>query len=295
MELISIITPTYNRAHLLPRMIQSVIGQCYKNWELLVMDDGSTDNTEDIINDFHDSRIKFIKGENTGASQKRNDGVNLASGKYIIFLDSDDEVSVNWLKEMSEPIKDDRNYVVTCGYKKVDHTGEIVDITYPEKLGGFFGNLKINFLSGSLLYKKDLFLEAGGYDTALSSGQHTELFLRLIPLFSKYVTEMKVIDKTLLTIHLHQGERIRNNYEGIYFGCTQTLEKHKAKFMNHPEMHFNYVSIASVMGLRTGRFSEARKYLKNAIEIKPLEVKSYIRFIISYFPFLARRIYPNKK
>lgn len=295
MELISIITPTYNRAHLLPRMIQSVIGQCYKNWELLVMDDGSTDNTEDIINDFHDSRIKFIKGENTGASQKRNDGVNLASGKYIIFLDSDDEVHVNWLQEFVDNISTDEHRIISCGWEKFDHNGKSVEIGYPKNLGAMFDNLSINYLSGSLLLNKKFFEEAGGYDTQLSSGQHTELLLRLIPVIQKFKIKVIEIKKILVKIHLHKGERIRGNYNAIFLGSTRTLKKHAILFERNPDMHFNYTSIASVMALRTSRFSEARKYLKKAIKIKPLEVKSYIRFIISYSPSFARRIYPNKK
>ena len=73
--MISIITPTYNRAHLLPRMVDSVLNQTYKQWELIIMDDGSTDNTREVIEGYGDLRIKYFRGINTGASTKRNEGV----------------------------------------------------------------------------------------------------------------------------------------------------------------------------------------------------------------------------
>jgi len=91
---VSVIIPTYNRAHLVGRSIQSVINQTYQDFEIIVVDDGSTDNTEDIIKEFQkkDKRIKHIKhNKNKGGSAARNTGIRAARGEYIAFLDSDDE------------------------------------------------------------------------------------------------------------------------------------------------------------------------------------------------------------
>ena len=95
---ISIITPTFNRALLLPRMINSVLDQTFKNWELIIMDDGSTDDTAHIMMQFNDKRIKFHAGGNSGEADKRNYGVQLAQSEYVIFVDSNDEVISNWLE-----------------------------------------------------------------------------------------------------------------------------------------------------------------------------------------------------
>ena len=91
---VSVIIPTYNRAYLIDRSIQSVLNQTYQDFELIVVDDGSTDNTEDIIRQFQekDKRIKYIKyDKNKGGSAARNTGIKNSVRKYIAFQDSDDE------------------------------------------------------------------------------------------------------------------------------------------------------------------------------------------------------------
>lgn len=90
--LVSIIMATYNRAHLLPRAINSVLNQSYQNFELIIVDDGSADNTDEVVKSFEDKRIVYCKLErNKGVSAARNRGLNLARGDYITTLDDDDE------------------------------------------------------------------------------------------------------------------------------------------------------------------------------------------------------------
>jgi glycosyltransferase involved in cell wall biosynthesis len=94
----SIIIPTYNRAYLLSKAIESVIGQTFTNWELLIIDDGSTDNTNELVKSFTDSRIRYIWQENQERSAARNNGIKQAKGDYICFLDSDDYFLQNHLE-----------------------------------------------------------------------------------------------------------------------------------------------------------------------------------------------------
>jgi len=86
----SIIIPTYNRAGLLGKAIKSVLGQTFKSWELLIIDDGSTDNTADVVKQFDDPRVRYIYQTNAERCVARNNGIGHAGGKYICFLDSDD-------------------------------------------------------------------------------------------------------------------------------------------------------------------------------------------------------------
>ena len=104
---ISIIIPTYNRAHLILKSIKSVLNQTYQDIEILVIDDGSTDNTENLITDLNDKRIKYIKLENNqGGSKARNIGIMKASGKYISFQDSDDYYHYNKLETQFKNLKE---------------------------------------------------------------------------------------------------------------------------------------------------------------------------------------------
>ena len=88
---ISIIMPTYNRERLVLRSIQSILDQTYTNWELIIVDDGSTDSTQQVVQSVNDQRISYIKNQkNMGAALSRNKGVQLANYNYLAFQDSDD-------------------------------------------------------------------------------------------------------------------------------------------------------------------------------------------------------------
>lgn len=90
-DLVSIIMPSYNTARYIKESIESVIKQTYKNWELIIVDDYSTDNTDSVVESMKDSRIKYIKNEkNLGAAASRNRALREAKGRWIAFLDSDD-------------------------------------------------------------------------------------------------------------------------------------------------------------------------------------------------------------
>ena len=106
--LFSIVIPTYNRAHILPETIQSVLKQSYSNWELLIVDDGSTDNTKDFILNVNDDRVKYIYQENAERSAARNNGIKNSSGDWVYFLDSDDSFKENHLQTFYDNIQADK-------------------------------------------------------------------------------------------------------------------------------------------------------------------------------------------
>lgn len=101
MLMFSIILPTFNRAHMIHLAIESVLNQTYKDWELIIIDDGSTDKTKDIIEKFieKDNRVKYLYQKNKERSAARNYGVKEAKGNWICFLDSDDIYHINHLEE----------------------------------------------------------------------------------------------------------------------------------------------------------------------------------------------------
>lgn len=106
MSYFSVIIPTYNRSDRIKSAIQSVLDQNFEDWELIVVDDGSTDGTKTVVDDIHDSRIKYHYQENAERGAARNKGVSLATGKYVFFLDSDDYIYPEHLKHASEQLKE---------------------------------------------------------------------------------------------------------------------------------------------------------------------------------------------
>ena len=113
--LVSIITPVYNAQKYIAQAINSVLSQTYKNWELIIINDGSSDNTEDIIKSFEDSRIKLITQLNGGVSRARNRGLEVAKGEYITFLDADDILPIESIELRTQYLEKNRDIDLVDG------------------------------------------------------------------------------------------------------------------------------------------------------------------------------------
>lgn len=126
-EKVSIITPCYNSAPFIAQTIRSVLAQTYSNWEMIIVDDHSSDGTSEIVHEFckKDSRIKFYRLEqNTGsATEPRNMGIRLATGRYIAFLDSDDLWEPSKLEEQLPLFQQNNVAIVYANYEKIDEAG----------------------------------------------------------------------------------------------------------------------------------------------------------------------------
>ena len=135
--LVSVIMPSYNTASYIKETIQSVLNQTYTNWELIIVDDCSTDNTEDVLSFFNDKRIRFFKnGKNSGAAISRNKALREARGQWIAFLDSDDLWLPNKLEKQINFMKNNGYKFSYTNYEEIDmasnKTG--VRITGPKKI-----------------------------------------------------------------------------------------------------------------------------------------------------------------
>ena len=120
--LVSIITPCYNGEQFIKETIDSVESQTYPNWEMLIIDDGSTDNSEKIVNQYveKDSRIKLIKQKNAGSAAARNNGIRQAQGQYIALLDSDDIWLPEFLNDQIEFMNKKNAFCVCSSYSRID-------------------------------------------------------------------------------------------------------------------------------------------------------------------------------
>lgn len=120
-DLISVIVPVYKVEEYLPKCIESILNQTYKNIELILVDDGSPDNSPKICDEYasKDKRVKVIHKKNAGVSAARNDGINAASGKFITFVDSDDWIESEMYEKLYEKQQEKDYDVVMCGFKLV--------------------------------------------------------------------------------------------------------------------------------------------------------------------------------
>ena len=186
MQTITIIIPTYNRANKIHKSIASILAQTYQDFELLIVDDGSTDNTQEVVESFGDDRLRYVRmPQNGGASAARNEGARLAQSEWIAFHDSDDTWRPDKLEKQVAYVKQHPEYAfVYCSY--LMHKGEeeiaVPNETWGGKLeGDLFTSLLVRNSIGAptMMMKKAVFEEVGGFDTTLKSLEDWDLALRV--------------------------------------------------------------------------------------------------------------------
>ena len=191
---ISVIIPTYNRANDLKRALESVQVQTFTNWEVLIVDNHSTDNTDQVVTDFNDSRMKLFKIHNNGViAASRNAGIRAASGEYIAFLDSDDwwkseklRLSLNALNAGADIVYHDL-FLVT----KSDCQLFLRKVTTRKLTSPVFNNLLANgncINNSSVVVRKNLLTSLGGIseDYDLIAAEDYDCWLRIAKLTDKF-------------------------------------------------------------------------------------------------------------
>ncbi len=171
-NLISIIVPTHNRAWCIERAIKSILDQSSKNWELIIVDDGSTDNTQEVVNTYlSDSRISYFHKENGGVGSARNFGVSKAKAKYVTFLDSDDELMNNAIFQMEKdiPLLSKKNVSILLYFAKKTTDARYIDlrfndlqvITYEDAIKGLWPKIETLQLMPKEIFNFVTFPELG--------------------------------------------------------------------------------------------------------------------------------------
>ncbi|MDQ4121022.1 MAG: glycosyltransferase [Acidobacteriota bacterium] len=168
---VSVIIPNYNYGRFLPEAIESVLAQTYRNIEIIVVDDGSTDNSIEVLADYEKKGIKFILQKNRGVGAARNAGANKSSGDLVAFLDADDIWLPQKLEKQIERLLSDNEFgLITCGVKEFDALGKTIAV-YAEGKEGWCAEDILLFRqavtsgpgSSSLLWRR-VFEKAGGFD-----------------------------------------------------------------------------------------------------------------------------------
>ncbi|MFN0187175.1 MAG: glycosyltransferase family 2 protein [Bacteroidia bacterium] len=184
----SVIVPTYNRAGFLGKTIQSVLSQRFRKLELLIIDDGSSDRTEEVVRSFHDDRIQYFKKENGERAAARNFGIQKAIGSYITFLDSDDLFHVDHLEVAMSCVLENQPSIFHLGYNVVDNSGKILQRW--KKLDNPINARLIegNFLSclGVFIKREILAQHRFVEDRDLAGSEDYELWLRLAARYPIY-------------------------------------------------------------------------------------------------------------
>ena len=287
--LFSVIIPTYNRAYLISKTIDSVLAQTFTDFEVIIVDDGSTDNTHDVVSSYSDERIKYILQKNSERAAARNNGIHKAKGLYVTFLDSDDLFMQNHLEVVRENLLNLSFPFFFHQAYQIEHTKENrIELKTPPrknplkvliKKGNFFGCAGL-FLRKELA-EKHLFDE----ERILSGSEDYVMLLRLT------MYESIIVDKkptTRLINHEGRGELNINKQkliERIEYLTSKCManEEFVARYKSWiPAFKFSNYSFVALHLSNHKEKKDAFKFLIKALKKSPTSLFSKRALIIIY-------------
>jgi len=288
MPVVSVIIPTYNRAEMVREAIQSILDQNYTDYEIIVVDDGSTDNTRDVVTAFRDYRIRYIYQENRGRSNARNHAIRLAQGKYIAFLDSDDLFLPHTLATQVNCLERNQGFgMVYSSAKCINEKGEDLLFSYEATESGwiyrqiaFYRPLTI--ILPSIMIRGQVLTEVGYFDENLERFEDTDMFRRISRRYP-----ILAIPETLCKIRAHSSNILESQdpeeilsaldyYVNKVFSLDRDVSlifrrKGAAKFYLYYGWTFiNYLKWHGI----------GRKFLHRSIRYWPFDIKAYITYMM---------------
>ncbi len=286
--LVSVIIPTYNRAHLLPRTIESVLSQTLKDFELIIIDDGSTDNTREVVENFQkkDKRIRYIWQENSGApARPKNTGIKNSKGKCVAFLDDDDE----WLPEklevqinLFEQKKVTNIGMIACNSLDIyEDSNATIKYKIKKRKNYFHAILSSCFIHScsSVLVKKEVLKDVGFFDENLKIADDWDMWIRIL---NKY--NFSFIKKPLIKYHIHNKNTSRKLLEvGTTDDHLIIFNKHNKHYTKNPKIYSDKLRYDGTRYMLSFQKKEAQKSFLKSIKKNPLNLKSYVYLFISFF------------
>jgi glycosyltransferase involved in cell wall biosynthesis len=305
MPQVSVVIPTYNRERFVIKAIDSVLDQTFTDYEIIVIDDGSSDGTRKVLEAYSD-KIRYIYQKNSGVSSARNTGIGEAQGVWIAFLDSDDEWNEDYLSTQITQIKQ-FPYAVAhmTNAVSVSSNGERYNYFREIDILRKFGSSQclvlerplrlivkhtISFLQSSIM-RRDILLKAGLFDTELSIAEDLDLIVRValegsFTICKKELVEVYRRDEAIENLMAQSVKR------GIY--RFKSFGKVYARLLSSPEL--TLVEKATILGalssnrralgnslVMAGKRLEARNYYKKSLFFYP-SIRSLIKYLATFLP-----------
>ena len=262
MELISAIIITHNRARLLRYAIESVLNQTYRNIECIVVDDASVDNTRQICSNYPVHYILIPKDESRGNNYARNMGAKIAKGKYLAYLDDDDQWLPTKIEEQMERAIQTGSSLIYClrdfYYSLSKKT--IKESLFYSKEGDLSNIIYKHYITSTscLLIEKDVFFQVGGFDEKLKKWQEYELMMRLCQ-----VTNVYLVPKHLVIYLIDDSDKnkLTNIFDIYPISIKYIFKKHRKLMFRNPINVLYYVSMSICEIYKVSKRSHKWKYL----------------------------------
>lgn len=285
---VSVIMPTYNRAHLVGQSIQSVLDQTYRDFELIVVDDGSTDDTEQTVGRFSDPRIQYIYQDHRGIGAARNTGLRKAQGRYIAFLDSDDVWLPNLL-EVGVPILEEHPAigVVYAKAQAMDKYGKPMSQIRgaPQKYPGdaLKSALYGDFLCIiATLVRRECWDRVGPFDETLMAREDWDMWIRIAKHY-----RLAHVDKVLARFRMHDDQRTGANSQYFAEATESGLRVLGKAFSDTdlPEDAFEIKALAyrnayleiALSWLNVGAWQRSARCFWTAVQVSPDPLATFLR------------------
>lgn len=276
--LLSVIIPTYNRGSLILNSVTSVLNQTYKNIELIVVDDCSTDNTEEILKSINDSRIKYVKLEkNSGACIARNKGIELSTGKFIAFNDSDDLWITTKLEKQLCFLKNYNADIVICKMECRTPENNFIhnfpNIEFDRKIS-YKDLLKYNSASTQTIFgKTDCFKEII-FDATMPRLQDWDEVLRLSQKYRIFY------QNEILVNTFFQKDSISTHPEKAVLAMQKIFEKHKDAILSDPAIVESFFKKKASFVCKTGK--NPKEEMKMILKYNP-SAGTFIKYMLAVF------------
>lgn len=286
--MLSVIIPTYNRETTISKALESVLNQTYQNFEIIIVDDCSTDRTVDIINGFSSSKIRLLSTEkNSGAARARNIGIKNAKNDIISLLDSDDYYEPSFLEESFNKLHHSSEQIgfMWTGLRVINQDGIKTECWKPTFVESnyltFLHALHIGTNSG-ISIKKIVFDKCGYFNESLPAAEDTDFFLRITQQFG-----FTYIDKPLINIDKRGEDRLSKNYTKIAQAYNLFLPQHFNTIEQYKKLQFKFYYKLMWLNYHLNDKNLARCYFKKMRTTKTLHLKAII--IILIFELLPKK------
>jgi GT2 family glycosyltransferase len=274
----SVIIPTFNRAAILPRALRSVLTQSEGDFEVVVVDDGSSDGTDAIVATYDDPRVRYHAQQNAGPSAARNAGAAIARGEFLVFLDSDDELLPRALERYLAVLEGDGCAVALggCILVSADHRRWRTSVPDPTSVAARHHG---RYLPGAFAMRRTLFAASDGYDVALRYGENTELGWRIRQLLLGGHGTIGTVEEPLYIHYAGNGQ----GYDAAKYDAARRILDRRSYLLeiNRPgaapkrRLRSTYLSVCAVSAARLGKRGEGLRLALAAIAQDPTSLPRY--------------------
>ena len=292
---ITVVMCTYNRADVVEHTVRAVLRQEGPSFEVVVVDDGSTDPTPKVLAAIDDSRLRVVRQANAGLSAARNTGIAAVEGDWVVFLDDDDIPEPGWLAALARPMGEPDVGVTCCGSIAVDPDGNEIAPLPVMALPEPFGGVVASYRAGTFAVRTDLCRQAGGYLDGLGTSHQFELFMRLQAEAERQGLRIASTDVLALRIERRPvDERRSSNPHIIYDATSWILSRHPVAFAASPGRVAAFDGVRGAAAARFEDWSAARRHFRRSAQLEPNRLRQRTRAALAWAPPLGRWVWNRR-